>query len=57
MRHAVATAVFGRWLRGEAAQEQFEDAIRFAGQAGVDPVHLEEQRVMRRALELAGTVD
>ena len=53
MRHAVATAVFGRWLRDEADEDQLRQALAQAEQGDVDPVHRESHRLMHRALKLA----
>ena len=52
MRHVVATAVFGRWLRDEAGEDELREALAQAEQGDVDPVHRESHRLMQRALEL-----
>jgi hypothetical protein len=51
-RHAVATAVFGRWLRGEADLVRLREAIDWAGSGQVDAVHLESHRLMERAIAM-----
>ncbi|MCH7225254.1 von Willebrand factor type A domain-containing protein [Haloferula sp. A504] len=57
MHHAVATAVFGRWLRAEADEDQLRQALALAGRGEVDPIHREDHRLMRRALELSVSDD
>lgn len=53
MRHVVATAIFGRWLRGEAGPGLLQQALAMATTGEVDVVHRDDQQLIRRAIALA----
>ena len=57
MTHAVATATFGRWLRGEAGADRVQQAIEMVASETGDPVHRENRRLMMHALALAGAAE
>lgn len=53
LAHAVATAVFGRWLRGEAEADRLAQVIELADQPALDAEYRQGHRLMRQAMTLA----